>query len=446
MHGQIWRFAVPMILSNLSVPLLGAVDTAVVGHLEESYHIGAVAIGAMLFGIVFWGFGFLRMGTTGITAQIYGQRDMAELRLALIRGVLTAILISLVLMVFRNTIADIAFYFIEATENVATNARIYFEIRIMSSPASLINYVLLGWFLGMQNAKFALYHMLFVNSINMILDYLFVVKFGQSANGVAWASLIAEYSGLIVGALLVKHVLRRHPGTWVWQGLLDKNKIIHLVLVNKNIFIRTLSLMFTLAYFTAQGSKMGELILATNALLINFQTFMAYGLDGLAHAAEAMVGRAVGERNKSLFHSSVLIILFWAVVASLCFAVLFALFGNGIIALLTDIDAVRESASNYLIWVVILPIVSVWSFVFDGVYIGATRVVEMRNIMLLATFGFFLPSWYLLQGWGNHGLWLAFVIFMIARGMIMLVVFLRIQRQHGFIADVCGNTVNRSLD
>jgi len=435
MHGQIWRFAVPMILSNLSVPLLGAVDTAVVGHLPESYHIGAVAIGAMIFGIVFWGFGFLRMGTTGIIAQIYGQREMNELRLALIRGVLTALLISFILMAFRKPIADIAFYFIDTTEQVATHARIYFEIRILSSPATLVNYVLLGWFLGMQNAKFALYHMLFVNSTNMVLDYLFVIKFGQSANGVAWASLIAEYSGVIVGVLLVIQVLKAHPGKWIWQGLLDKNKIKRFILINKNIFIRTLSLMFTLAYFTAQGSKMGETILATNAILINFQTFMAYGLDGLAHAAEAMVGKAVGERNRPLFYSSVLIILFWAVISSLCFAILFALFGNHIIALLTDIEPLRESAANYLIWVVILPIVSVWSFVFDGVYIGATRVVEMRNIMLLATFGFFLPSWYLLQGWGNHGLWLAFVIFMLARGVIMVMVFFSINRRQGFITD-----------
>ncbi len=434
MHGQIWRFAIPMILSNLSVPLLGAVDTAVVGHLGETYHVGAVAIGAMIFGVVFWGFGFLRMGTTGITAQIYGQRDTNELRLALIRGVLTALLISVVLLVLHNYIADTAFYLIEATDQVATNARVYFDIRIMSSPATLINYVLLGWFLGMQNAKLALYHMLFVNSINMMLDYLFVIKLGQSANGVAWASLVAEYCGLILGILLVRHVLKKHPGQWWWPGLLNKDKIIRLLAINKNIFIRTLCLMFTLAYFVAQGSRMGEIILATNALLVNFQTFMAYALDGLAHAAEAIVGRAVGEQDRQLFYSSVLIVLFWAVILSVGFAIVFAFYGQDIIALLTDIIPLRESAANYLIWIVILPIVSVWSFVFDGIYIGTTRVVEMRNIMLVATFVFFLPSWYLFQEWENHGLWLAFIVFMFARGLIMAVVFLRINRRNGFIA------------
>lgn len=430
-HAQVWRIAGPMILSNITVPLLGIVDTAVVGHLDESYHMGAVSLGAAIFGIVFWGFGFLRMGTTGITAQAFGQNDNNELRAILARASVVALSVSFLLLLFQAPIAWLAFYVVQGSELVEQHSRIYFDIRIWSAPATFMNYVLLGWFLGMQNARAPLYILTFVNLANMLLDFLFVMGMGYGASGVAWASLIAEYLGLAFSLWLVRRQLTRYPGVVERDLVFDKNKLRKMLSINRDILIRNLCLMFTLAFFTAQGARFGDLVLAANAVLFNMQTFMAYALDGFSFAAEALVGKAVGSQDRAGYFTALKSSTVWALITSVLFVGFYGFAGDWIIGLMTDIDPVRQTARDYLNWIIVLPFISVWSFLLDGVYVGTTRAAEMRNTMLFSTFLVFLPIWYLLMPLGNHGLWLAFMLFMAARAISMAVLFPAISRRSG---------------
>ena len=433
-HRQVWSLAGPMILSNLTVPLLGMVDTAVVGHLQESHYLGAVAVGAMIFGVVFWGFGFLRMGTTGLTAQALGALDYQQVRALLARALLLALGFAILLILLQAPIADLAFYLMAPSQLVEQYGRTYFSIRIFSAPATLANYVIIGWFLGLQNARIPLLLLLVVNGTNIVLDVVLVMGLQFTADGVAWASLTAEYCGVLLGLVLVGNELKKYPGDWRIATIFERYEFRRLLSVNRDILIRTLCLMFTLAFFTAQGARMGEVILAANAVLFNFQTFMAYGLDGFAHAAEALVGKATGARDPSALRRSVHVVFFWALLISSLFASVYAAAGEALIALLTDIQQVRQTAAEYLMWVIVLPLVSVWSFSFDGIYLGATRAAEMRNTMLISTLGVFLPAWYLLQGAQNHGLWLAFVLFMGARALSMACVYGYLQRRGCFVA------------
>jgi len=418
-HKDVWRLAGPMILSNLTIPLLGLVDTAVMGHLPETYYIGAVAIGGLIFSFIFWGFGFLRMGTTGLTAQAYGQNDADETRAIVGRVLIIALVFSSIVLLLQAPIKLAALTILEASHEVEFYAGEYFSIRIWGTPATLINYGLIGWFIGMQRVSGPLYILLIINITNIVLDLLFVIGFGMDVAGVALASVIAEYLGLIVGLYLLHKTLKLYPGHWQYDLILSVDKIKHLMMLNKDIFIRTLCLIFSFSFFTAQGAKHGDLILATNAVLMNLQTFMAYGLDGFAHAAEALVGRAVGRKSRREFHAAIKTTTVWSLGVALLFVTAYGLFGNWIVNLITDIDSIREMAKLYLPWLIIAPILSVWSYLLDGIFIGATRSTEMRNTMLISTFLFFLPAWWLLQPLGNHGLWAALMVFMVARGITM---------------------------
>ncbi len=431
-HGQVWHIAGPMILTNLTVPLLGIVDTAVVGHLDEPYHMGAVSIGAAIFGIVFWGFGFLRMGTTGITAQAYGQNDNGELRAILARALSIALALSLLLLLLQAPIAWMAFQVIQGSDLVEQHGRIYFDIRIWSAPATLMNYVLLGWFLGMQNARAPLYILISINLLNMLLDMLFVIRWDYGAGGVALASVLTEYLGVGFALWLAKRQLAAHPGDVSLILIFDKHKLKKLLSINSDIFIRNLCLMFTLAFFAAQGARFGDLVLAANAILFNMYTFMAYALDGFSHAAEALVGKAIGSRQWRVFLDIVKAAAFWAFITSLLIAGLYYFAGYPIITVMSDIEAVRATALAYLPWLVILPLISVWAFLLDGIYVGATRAREMRNAMLLSTVLIFLPAWYLLLPMGNHGLWLALILFLVSRAASMLVLLKPVIQRSGF--------------
>lgn len=418
-----------MILSNLSIPLLGMVDTAVVGHLEEAYYLGAVAIGGLIFSFVFWAFGFLRMGTTGLIAQAHGANQFDELRAGLMRGVVLALLLALVLLISQQAIQWLALTLVDASPAVERYAAEYFSIRIWSAPATLINYVFIGWFLGMQNARGPLYLLLAINLSNIVLDLWFVWGLGMTVDGVALASVLAEYLGVLLGAFLILRELKGQGGAWCWNTVFNATRLRQLLVVNQNIFIRTLCLIFSFAFFTAQGAKHGDVILAANAVLMNFQTFMAYGLDGFAHAAEALVGKAVGQRDRQAFRAAVHTAGLWSVMVALAFMLLYALFGALIIVGLTDLEEVRQAAYSFLPWLILSPLVSVWSYLYDGIFIGATRTAEMRNTMLISTFFCFLPAWYLLQPWGNHGLWAALMVFMLARAVSMAISYRNMQRQ-----------------
>lgn len=433
-HADIWRLAGPMILSNLTVPILGMVDTAVVGHLSSPHYLGAVAIGGLMFSFVYWAFGFLRMGTTGQIAQAQGRLDHNEIRSGFARAGLLALILSVSIIAIQQPIHTLAMWLLDASHEVEFFAGEYFYIRIWSAPATLLTYVLIGWFLGMQNARGPLYLLLIINLTNIVLDLLFVWGLGMDVDGVALASVISEYMGVIVGLWLVKRELKLFPGQWLKQLIFDAAKLRQMFVLNQNIFIRTLCLMFSFAFFTAQGAKYGDIVLAANAVLMNFQTFMAYGLDGFANAAEALVGKAVGQKNRDKFKQAVHTAAVWSAGVAVFFTLLYLFFGIQLINLLTDIEAVRNMTYLFLPWLVISPLLSVWSYLFDGIFIGATRSAEMRNCMLISTFVCFLPAWYLFQSFGNHGLWLALMVFMLARGISMWLSYRLLDKRGMFFA------------
>ncbi|MDH3439228.1 MAG: MATE family efflux transporter [Gammaproteobacteria bacterium] len=418
-NRDIWRIAAPMILSNVSVPLLGMVDTGVTGHLEDAVYLGAVAIGSTIFGFLYAGFNFLRMGTTGITAQKFGANDGVGLKVALGQALIVALAIAAMLILLQVPIAALAMQLLGPEQEIAQFAVQYFNIRIWSAPATLANYALIGWFIGLQNARVPLYIVLAINVTNIILDLVFVLGLGMTVDGVAAASLIAEFTGLAVGTTFAISHLKRHSGTIILSHLVTLKEYTAFFAVNLHLLVRTMALMFTFAFVTAAGARLGGLVLAANAVLINLLNLMSFALDGFAHAAEALVGKAVGARSRASLERAVALALRWSLYVSVLFSLFFLFGGKLIIRLLTDIPDVIDVADVYLPWLVLLPMVAVWSYLYDGVYVGATRAREMRDIMLVSTFLVFLPAWFLFSFLGNHGLWLALTLFLASRGIGM---------------------------
>ena len=416
---DVWRIAAPMILSNISVPLLGMVDTGVVGHLESPVYLGAVAIGGTIFSFLYTGVNFLRMGTTGIAAQRFGADDYDGLRVSLGQALVVAQIIALTVILLQSPIGHVAMKLLGADGALRENALEYFSIRVWSAPGTLANFVMVGWFLGLQNARVPLFIFLTINLTNIALDLLFVLVFGMKVDGVALASVFAEYTGLAVALYFAVRELRRNSGQWPMDKFVKLREYAAFFSINANLFIRTMALMFTIAFVTAQGTRMGGLILAANAILMQLQNLTAFGLDGLAHAAEALVGKAVGQRRRDVLERSVTLCLRWSLIFAAGFSAAYFLLGPHLINVLTDLPAVRETTLRYLPWMIVSPLVSVWSFLYDGVYVGATRAREMRNIMVFSAFGIFIPAWFVLQPLGNDGLWLAFLLFLASRGVGM---------------------------
>jgi MATE family, multidrug efflux pump len=408
-----------MILSNISVPMLGMVDTGVTGHLDNASYLGAVAIGSIIFGFLYAGVNFLRMGTTGMAAQQFGAGDFDGVRIVLGQALITATLIALALLALQQPLGNIALNLLGPDALVRQFASEYFQIRIWSAPATLASYALIGWFIGLQNARVPLVMVLITNTINIVLDLWFVVVLDWKVEGVAAASVIAEYIGVAVGLGFAWVELRRHGGHWTLYRLTAITEYKAFLAVNGHLFVRTIALMFTFAFITAQGARQGGLILAANAILINLQHLLSFALDGLAHAAEALVGKAIGARSRAALQESVSITLRWSLLIAVGFCVAFYFGGPLLIGILTDLPEVRDTTLTYLPWLVISPLVSVLPFLYDGVFVGATRAREMRDIMVISTVLVFLPAWYMLLFLGNHGLWLAFIIFMASRSIGM---------------------------
>lgn len=428
LNRRVWRLTGPIMLANLSVPLLGAVDTAVMGHLPEAFYLGAVAVGATIVHFIFWGFGFLRMGTAGLAAQAYGAGNGLEIRVVLARAGLLGVGLGAAILLLQWPIARIGLALFEASGQVEDLAETYFFIRIWSAPAVFVNYAIVGWFIGVQNTRAVMILQVFMNGLNIILDLWFVLGLEWDVAGVAAATVIAEFTALALGVLMVRRELRRIPGSWRGMNLRDADKIRQLVAVNRDIFIRTACLMFAFAFFTARGAKLGDDTLAANAVLMQFQQFLSFGLDGFAHAAEALVGGAVGAKDRRTLRLAVKICGLWAAIIAAAYTLVYAAGGPVIIGWLTNLEAVRALSGEFLVWVVISPIVSVWSFTLDGVFIGATRTAEMRNGMIISL-AIYLAAVFALQPvLGNHGLWLAFTIFMAARAVTLAVVYPNVER------------------
>ena len=418
-NRDVWRIAAPMILSNVSVPLLGMVDTGVTGHLESPAYLGAVAIGGTIFTFLYMGMNFLRMGTTGIAAQSYGADDNDSLRVSLGQALLVSFGIALLILLLQVPIAHIALTLLGGDAETQRHASTYFFTRVWSAPGTLANFALIGWFLGTQNARIPLAIFLTINLTNIVLDLLFVVVLGMKVEGVALASVIAEYAGLAVGGAFAISVLRRRAGHWPLARLVNLSAYKAFFSINANLFIRTMALMGTFAFVTAQGARLGPSILAANAVLMNFQHLTAFGLDGIAHAAEALVGKAVGQDSRASLQNAVKLTLRWSLGFALSFTLVYLFTGGAIVRILTDLPDVRATAMTYLPWLIASPLISVWCFLYDGVYVGMTRAREMRNIMLVSAIAVFLPAWFLTQQYGNHGLWFALMAFMASRGIGM---------------------------
>ncbi len=418
---KIWRLAWPVIISNLSVPLLGAVDTAVVGHLPDPAFIGAVALGAMIFSFLYWGFGFLRMGTTGFTAQALGSGDLMEIRDIILRALILGFGLSLCIFMLQRPAAWVAFSVLEADPFVETLARQYFDIRIWGAPATLANYAVLGWLLGMQRPRLALLIQISMNGLNIILDFAFVSGFHMDVAGVALATVFAEYFAVILGLAIIFRIWPRPAGAdlWRWGRIAERAQLIAMLRVNANIFIRTLCLIFAWALFTAKSATYGTAVLAANAVLMNFQTFLAYGLDGFAHATEALVGSAKGADDRHAFRNVVITSTILAAAVAVLYILIYLIFSKYIIWLLTDIDVVREMADSFLIWVYLSPLISVWSYQLDGIFIGTTRSREMRNGMIISLAVYLACISIFPTYFGAHGLWLSLLVFMATRALTL---------------------------
>ena len=426
-HTRVWRLAGPIILANISVPLVGIVDTAVVGHLPDAVYIGAVSIGAVLFSFVFWGFGFLRMSTTGFIAQAWGARDSDSVLATVMRASVLAWVLGVLLVALQAPIAWVGFTLLDASPKLELIARQYFDIRIWSAPATLINYVALGCLIGLQNTRAVLIIQLVLNLTNILLDLVFVLGFQYGVGGVALATIISDYLAAVLSIVLVLHQLRHLPIRWLGWQVLQPIKMRSLLIANADIMLRTLCLIAAFFIFTAQGAKFGELTLAANTILLHLAHLAAYGLDGFAHAAETLVGSAIGARRREVFIDAVKTTTLWALLVALLYSLVYFLLGDVLIALMTDIVEVQEQALVYLPWLIAAPLVSVWSYQLDGIFIGATRTREMRNAMIISLLFYGLILWLSSEQWANHGLWLAFLAFNSIRAISLGIYFFKNQ-------------------
>ncbi len=432
-HADIRRIAAPLILSNISIATLGLVDTAVVGHLDHAHYLGAVAIATVVFDLLYWGMGFLRMGTTGLAAQAGGAADGDALRCCLAQALGLAWAIAAVVLLLQGGIIATALHLLHGSADVHHHAGRYFAIAVWGAPAVLGLQVCMGWLIGVQAPRAALALALFYNLVNVLLDLAFVLGLGMDVDGVALAAVIAQYAGLALALVLVWRRLRHWPGRWRGEQLLDRGRFGRLMHLNMNIMLRTWCLIAVFAFFTDRSAAQGETVLAANTILQKYQMLMALALDGFAHAAEALTGRAIGARDDAGFNRVVRACGQWSLGFALLFSLAYAGGGQLLAGLLTDLPAVLAVVYEYLPWMVLSPLISVWPFLFDGVFIGATRAREMRNTMALAALGGFLPAWWLLQPFGNHGLWAAFMWFLAVRGGAMAVAYARVRRGGGFV-------------
>ena len=430
-NRKTWALAGPVILSNISVPLLGAVDTAVVGHLPGPHYLGGVAVGALIFSVLYQGCNFLRMGTTGLTAQSLGAGDPDEVRGWLARAGLMAMAVGIVLIAVQGPLIWASLKIVNPSPQVAPLTDGYFSVRIWGAPFAMFNFALLGWFFGIQNTRAALATQVFMNGVNIVLDLWFVWGLGWGVEGVAWATLISEVSAVGLGLWLVTRNLERVGGQWRLKRIIEGARLLRMIKVNGDILVRSLCLQTAFVLVTSIGARMGDLMLAVNAVLLNFQMLSAYALDGFANAAEALTGEAVGARDRDRFRRSVKASSLWALIFSGCFTVFFWVAGPLLIDILTTVEDVREMARVYLPWMVALPMISVWSYQLDGIFIGSTWTAEMRNGMVVSLSVFVAALYLLVPNLDNHGLWLAFSVFMVTRALTLGAVYPRLERRVG---------------
>ena len=414
-------------ISNVSTPLIGVVDTMIIGQTPNPSLIGAVAISALIFTFIYWAFGFLRMGTTGLAAQAIGANDDEEVKATLGRSLFLAVIIGGLLITLQYPIRLLTFNFIETSTEVEELARRYFDIRIFSAPATLTNYALLGWLIAIGKTREALAIQLLLNISNIMLDVLFVLIFEMGVSGVALGTLLSEYLAAAVGLYIAWTIRLKKSGWWDLQLVINRTKLIRSLSVNTDIMMRSLALLIIFSWFTIASAKFDDTTLAANAVLLHFLSVSAYFLDGIAFATEKFIGESTGKKSRQMFDQTIKITTLWAVLFATFISGSLLLIGPNIIDLLTVDEGTRVLAKRYVIYASIAPLIGVWCFQLDGIFIGATATATMRNSMFISTLLFFL-TYFALRDFENLGLWIAFLSHFVYRA-VTLALRLPIARQ-----------------
>ncbi|MFV0505459.1 MAG: MATE family efflux transporter [Bacteroidales bacterium] len=428
---QIFRLTIPNIISNVTVPILGLVDTALMGHqkVNSELYLGAIALGTIIFNMIYWSSGFLRMSTSGFTSQAYGRDSKEDVSIELQRSLIVAFIIGVIVLLLQQPILDISLDLLNGTNRIKVLTSEYFGIRVWAAPAAIMLFAFNGWFLGMQNSKFPLYIALCINITNLALSYYLVKVWDMKSAGVALGTLIAQYAGLLLSIILL---VCKYRFVFEWFSLikvLKLDKLADFMKVNGDIFVRTLCIITVFTFFNARSSAMGEVTLAANSLLLQFLMFFSFFMDGLAYAGETLVGKYVGQNDKPSLQILVKRLVFWSVVIMIGFTLINSLFGKDLIDLLTSEEsiAVRQEAYSFVVWIALIPVASFMSFMWDGVYVGATKSKSMRNTLLLSTFLVFFPVYYLTRRMlGDDALWLAMLLFFFVRGAYLAFMYKKV--------------------
>jgi MATE family multidrug resistance protein len=426
---QILSIALPSIVSNITVPLLGLVDVAITGHLGSAAYIGAIAVGGMLFNIIYWMFAFLRMGTSGMTAQAFGARNFPEVVSVLLRAVLVSVMISGVMLCLQVPVRDLSLSIIMPSEEVAAYTRVYFNICIWGAPAALALFALTGWYVGMQNSKIPMAVAIIQNVANIVISFVLVYGLGMKIEGVAMGTVIAQYIGLLVAVVLLFKYYSRLRKYLCRQFILTKEALLKFFLLNKDIFFRTCCLILVHFFFIAAGAKQGDKELAVNTMLMQLFTLYSYIMDGFAFAGEAMVGKAIGGKMRGIYDETVRRLFRWGWGVAALFTLAYLLFGRAFLSLLTNDAAVLDTARLYQPWTLLFPLCGMAAFIWDGIYIGATATKGMLISMASGMVVFFLLYFTLMPVGGNHGLWIAFVVYLATRGICQTIMRKKIWKE-----------------
>ncbi len=425
-NKEILQIAIPSIISNITVPLLGLVDVTITGHLGNVAYIGAIAVGGMLFNMIYWIFGFLRMGTGGMTSQAYGSRNDNECRNILLRSLGISILLATILIMLQTLIVSIAFLFIDTSTEVKTYASEYFHICIWGAPAVLGLYSFTGWFLGMQNSRYPMYIAITQNVINIAASLFLVKEMGMKIEGVAYGTLIAQYAGLMMAIILGLKYTKRYTWNISAAHIFNRKSMSVFFKVNRDIFFRTLCIVAVTVFFTSSGATYGDTTLAVNTLLMQMFTIFSYIMDGFAYAGEALVGKHVGSRDNRLLRLTVRHLIYWGTGVALFFTLLYIIGGKDFLQLLTDDMNVINNSSQYYYWVLAIPFAGFMAFILDGICIGATATGIMLRSIFVATIAFFSTYYISDSTMGNHSLWMAFIVYLSARGSVQAILTYRL--------------------
>lgn len=429
MDHKIWGIAWPAILSNISIPLLGLVDAAILGHLGTTIYLGAVAIGGAILSFLYWGFNFLRMGTTGLVARAEGAGDSDGSLLILAQSAVLAIALALLVWLTHPLWLGIGIALMAPQDELLPHATSYASIRMISAPAVLLTYAVVGWFIGRQNTRWPMFIVVTTNVCNIALDFLFIIGLGLQSDGAAIATVIAEYLGLVLAVYAVIMSVPRQRAAGFYQELRSWQAYKALLHSNKHLFVRTVCLLGSFAFFTAIGNKLGSDTLAANALMLQLLMLTSYAMDGFAFAAEGLTGNALGGKDLAGFRAATSRCALWCAATASLMSLAFLLLHQPLFSLLTNLPSVLTIMLQYSGWLILLPLVAAPSYLLDGVFIGSAETRPMMLTMLFSVLAVYLPVWYLTQAWGNNGLWLSFTLFNAARGITLLLCYQHFNRR-----------------